>query len=373
MIRQDKKAADQWIVTHSVDVAEEAGLRYVSDEQAGYTRKAKGDHFEYLDSDGKPIRDEQRLLRIKRLAIPPAYTDVWICPSPNGHIQATGRDARRRKQYRYHERWRAARDENKYDRMVLFGEALSKIRKRVEADIALPGLQQNKVLAIVVQLLQRTLIRVGNEEYARENNSFGLTTMKGRHVDVSGSKLRFRFRGKSGIKHDVDIQDRRIANIVAKVQDLPEQNLFQYLNDEGEARDITSQDVNDYLREITGEDFTAKDIRTWAGTVLAAIALNTAGAFETKKQSKANIKNAIRAVAKILGNTPAICRKCYVDPVVLKGYLDGDTIEGLKHKTDETLESEAVDLRVAETAVLKFLQTKLAKKSCVIGLAENGK
>ena len=364
MTRQKKKKiADPKIVTDAVDVAEEAGLRYVSHDQPGYTRKTKSDDFEYFDAEGKPIRDEQRLLRIKRLAIPPAYTDVWICPSTNGHIQAMGRDARRRKQYRYHQRWRAARDENKYDRMVLFGEALPKIRKRVEADLALPGLQQNKVLATVVQLLQQTFIRVGNEEYARDNKSFGLTTMKGRHVDVTGSKLRFRFQGKSGIKHDVDIQDRRIAKIVAKVQDLPGQNLFQYLDDDGEARDITSQDVNDYLREITGEDFTAKDIRTWAGTVLAAIALNAAGAFETKKQAKANIKNAIGAVAEILGNTPAICRKCYIDPVVLESYLDGDIIEGLKRKTDEALEGDAVDLRASEVAVLKFLQAKLAKKA----------
>jgi DNA topoisomerase I len=359
MTRQEKKKiADPKIVTDAVHMAEEEGLRYVSHDQPGYTRKAKGDDFEYFDTEGKPIRDEQWLLRIKRLAIPPAYTDVWICPSANGHIQATGRDARGRKQYRYHERWRAARDENKYDRMVLFGEALPKIRKRVVADLTLPGLQQNKVLAAVVQLLQQTFIRVGNEEYARDNKSFGLTTMKGRHVDVTGSKLRFRFQGKSGIQHDVDIQDRRIAKIVAKVQDLPGQNLFQYLDDDGEARDITSQDVNDYLREITGEDFTAKDIRTWA-----AIALNAAGVFETKKQAKANIKNAIGAVAKILGNTPAICQKCYIDPVVLESYLDGDIIEGLKRKTDEALESEAVDLRISEVAVLKFLQAKLAKKA----------
>src|SRR3984893_14439530 len=206
--KEKKRVAKMEVVTNSIEVAEDAGLRYVSDDQPGYTRKPKGDDFEYFDTEGKPIRDEQRLLRIKRLTIPPAYTDVWICPSANGHIQAMGRDARRRKQYRYHERWRAARDEDKYDRMVLFGEALPKIRKRVEADLALPGLRQNKVLAAVVQLLQRTFIRVGNEEYARDNKSFGLTTMKGWHVDVNGSKLRFRFRGKSGIKHDVDIQDR---------------------------------------------------------------------------------------------------------------------------------------------------------------------
>jgi DNA topoisomerase I len=206
MTRQEKKKiADPKIVTDAIEVADDAGLRYVSHDQPGYTRKATGDDFEYFDTEGKPIRDEQRLLRIKRLAIPPAYTDVWICPSANGHIQATGRDMRGRKQYRYHERWRAARDENKYDRMVFFGEALPKIRKRVEADLALPGLQQNKVLATVVQLLQRTFIRIGNGEYARDNKSFGLTTMKGRHLDVTGSKLRFRFQGKSRIKPDVDI------------------------------------------------------------------------------------------------------------------------------------------------------------------------
>jgi DNA topoisomerase-1 len=360
--KEKNKISDLKILTDPVEVAEEAGLRYVSDEQPGYTRKAKGDDFEYFDTDGKPIRDEQRLLRIKRLAIPPAYTDVWICPSPNGHIQATGRDARRRKQYRYHERWRAERDENKYEKMVLFGEKLPKIRKRVEADLALPGLPRNKVLATVVQLLQRTLIRVGNEEYARENKSFGLTTMKDRHVDVKGTTVRFRFRGKSGINHEVDVQDRRIARIVAKVQELPGQDLFQYVDDEGNVSDISSQDVNDYLREITGEDFTAKDFRTWAGTVLAAIALNEVGAFETKKQAKANIKNAVTAVSKVLGNTPAICRKCYIHPAVLETYLDGVTIEGLKRKTDMTLE-EAVDIGEGEKSILKFLQGRLAEKA----------
>ncbi len=284
---------------------------------------------------GKPIRDEQRLLRIKRLAIPPAWTDVWICPSPNGHIQATGRDARRRKQYRYHERWREIRDENKYDRLVNFGKALPKIRRRLKKDLALSGLPREKVLATIVQLLERSLIRVGNEEYARENKSFGLTTMQDRHVDVKGSKLRFRFRGKSGRQHEVDVTDRRIARIVSKLQDLPGQSLFQYLDDEGNVRDITSQDVNEYLREITGEDFTAKDFRTWAGTVLAAIALSAAGEFETKKQAKANIKNAIEAVAKILGNTPAVCRQCYIHPAVLETYLNGNSINGFEARNCE--------------------------------------
>jgi DNA topoisomerase-1 len=358
-----KKLAELQIITDPAEAAEEAGLRYVSDDQPGYTRKVKSDDFEYFDTEGKPIRDEQRLLRIKRLAIPPAWTDVWICPSPNGHIQAIGRDARGRKQYCYHERWREVRDENKYDRIVIFGNALPKIRRRMNKDLALTGLPRNKVLATVVQLLERTFIRVGNEEYARENKSFGLTTMQDRHVNVKGSKLRFRFRGKSGRLHEVDVTDRRIARIVLKLQDLPGQELFQYVDDQGEVRNITSQDVNDYLREITGEDFTAKDFRTWAGTILAAIALNAQEKFETKKQAKTNIKNAISAVAKILGNTPAICRKCYVHPAILESYLDGNLIAGLTQKTEEALEKKIVDLRPGEAAILKFLQKQLAAKA----------
>lgn len=361
--KQQKKIADPKIATDSAEAAEEAGLRYVSDDQPGYTRKAKGDDFEYFDIEGKPIRDEQRLLRVKRLAIPPAWTDVWICPSANGHIQGTGRDARKRKQYIYHERWREMRDENKYERIVSFAEALPKIRRRVSKDLSLPGLPRNKVLATIVQLLEGSFIRVGNEEYARENKSFGLTTMQDRHVDVKGSKMRFRFRGKSGIKHDVDVTDRRIARIVLRLQDLPGQELFQYVDENDEVCDITSQDVNDYLREISGEDFTAKDFRTWAGTVLAAIALTAVGEFETKTQAKANIKSAVSAVAKMLGNTPAICRKCYVHPAVLETYLSGSAIEGLKRKTEEALENEDVDLRSTEVAVLKFLQERLAKKA----------
>ena len=338
----------------SVEAAEDAGLRYVSDDQPGFSRQRKGEEFEYFDAKGKPIRDEQRLLRIKRLAIPPAWRDAWICPSPNGHIQATGRDDRRRKQYRYHERWREIRDENKYDRLISFGKALPKIRRRVKKDLALSGLPREKVLATIVQLLERSLIRVGNEEYARENKSFGLTTMQDRHVDVKGSKLRFRFRGKSGRQHEVDVTDRRVAKIVLKLQDLPGQDLFQYLDDEGDPHNITSQDVNEYLHEITGEDFTAKDFRTWAGTVLAAIALSAAGEFETKKQAKANIKNAIEAVAKILGNTSAICRQCYIHPIVLETYLNGNSLDGLKQGTEKEL---------AQAAVLKLLQAGLSEKA----------
>jgi len=351
------------VVAEAMDAAEEAGLRYVSDDQPGYTRKAKGDDFDYFDTEGKLIRDEQRLLRIKRLAIPPAWADVWISPTANGHVQATGRDARNRKQYIYHERWREMRDENKYERIVSFGKALPKIRRRVSKHLSLPGLPRNKVLAAIVQLLEDSFIRVGNEEYARENKSFGLTTMQDRHVDVKGSKMRFRFRGKSGIKHDVDITDRRIAKIILKLQDLPGQELFQCIDENDDVCDITSQDVNDYLREITGEDFTAKDFRTWAGTVLAAIALNAVGEFETKKQAKANIKDAVIAVAKTLGNTPAICRKCYVHPAVFENYLAGNSIEGLKRESDEALANEDVDLRSGEVAILKFLQARLARKA----------
>jgi DNA topoisomerase I len=338
-----------------IAAAKEAGLQYVTDERTGYRRRARGKHFEYLDTEGKPIRDEQRVLRIKRLAIPPAWTDVWICPSPNGHLQATGRDARGRKQYRYHERWREVRDENKFDRLAVFAKALPKIRRRVAQDMKLPGLSRRKVLATIVRLLERTFIRVGNDEYARENKSFGLTTLKNRHVKVRGAKMRFRFRGKSGIQQEVDIADRRVAKVIAKCQDLPGQDLFQYLDDDGEVQDITSQDVNEYLREIAGDDFTAKDFRTWGGTVLAAIALSRQEEFETKKQAKSNIKTAICAVAELLGNTPAVCRKCYVHPVIVEAYLNRTRIAGLNGAGTGL---KAPDLRAAERAVLKFLHAR---------------
>jgi len=350
-----EKKSTEGAAEEYVAAAEEAGLRYVNDDSPGYTRKPNGDNFAYFEGEGKPIRDEQRLLRIKRLAIPPAWTDVWICPSQNGHIQATGRDARQRKQYRYHERWREVRDENKFGRVAAFAKALPKIRRRVTQDVKLPGLRREKVLATVVRLLERTFIRIGNEEYARENKSFGLTTMQNRHVKVKGTQLRFRFRGKSGRQHEVQVSDPRIAKIVAKCQDLPGQDLFQYVSDEGEVRDVTSQDVNDYLREITSEDFTAKDFRTWAGTVLAAVALNEQGTFETKKQAKANIKTAICAVAELLGNTPAICRKCYVHPAIVEAYQIRNQIAGLN---GAGARSGNVYLPRAERAVLKFLSAR---------------
>src|SRR5437868_5744805 len=342
------------IAAGTVEVAEEAGLRYVSDEQPGYTRKRKGKSFQYFDTAGKLIRDETRLLRIRRLAIPPAYRQVWICPLSTGHIQATGRDDRGRKQYRYHERWRSIRDENKYDRILVFAAALPKIRRRLQADLRLPGLKREKSLATVVQLLQRTFIRVGNQEYARHNKSFGLTTMKDHHVKVRGMKLRFRFSGKGGVQHEVDVSDRRIAKIVRKLQELPGQHLFQYFDDDGKLCDVTSQDVNDYLREITGEDFTAKDFRTWAGTVLTAMALNAQEKFSSKKEATVNIKNAIGAAARLLGNSPAICRKCYVHPAVLESYLSGHLIEGLKIDEAEEVHEFGED----ERTVFNFLRRR---------------
>jgi len=348
------KSAEATIAADSAEAAEEAGLQYVSDERPGYRRRAKGKDFEYLDSEGKTIRDERRLLRIKRLAVPPAWSEVWICPLANGHIQATGRDARGRKQYRYHERWREVRDENKFDRLAQFAKALSNIRRRVAQDLKSQGLPQQKVLATIVRLLQRTFIRVGNEEYARDNKSFGLTTLKNRHVKVKGAQVLFRFRGKSGRQHEVDVTDRKVAKVIAKCQDLPGQDLFQYVDEDGEVRNVTSQDVNEYLRQIAGEEFTAKDFRTWGGTVLAAIALSKQEEFQTKKEAKSNIKTAICAVAELLGNTPAICRKCYVHPVIVEAYMKRTRIAGL----NGTKSLGPPNLRRAERAVLKFLNAR---------------
>ncbi len=303
--------------------AKSAGLRYVGDGMPGIRRKRIGKAFTYFCADGKPLRDPDEIRRIKSLVIPPAWTDVWICPIANGHIQATARDMKGRKQYRYHPRWRMIRDETKYDRLIAFGQVLPRIRRRAEEDLAMPGLSREKILATVVCLLEMTLIRVGNEEYARHNDSFGLTTMRDRHVDVSGSTLRFEYRGKSGVQHSVDIKDRRMARIVKRSQDLPGEELFQYLDENGERHSIESSDVNNYLREITGEDFTAKDFRTWAGTVLAAKALQEFECCDSKAQAKRNIVRAIESVAKRLGNTKAVCKKCYVHPALLHAYLDG--------------------------------------------------
>jgi DNA topoisomerase-1 len=314
------------IVTDPVESAEVAGLRYVTQAGPGIRRRRAGRGFVYFNGHG-PMREPQALARIRALAIPPAWTDVWICPSPTGHIQAVGRDARGRKQYRYHSRWRAMRDESKYTRMLAFARALPRIRERVKADLRRRGLPREKVLATIVRLLETTLVRVGNEEYARANKSFGLTTLRDRHVDVTGAEVRFQFRGKGGKEHAVGVRDPRVARIVGHLQDLPGQELFQYLEEGRARRSVDSGDVNAYLREISGEDFTAKDFRTWAGTVLCALALAEAREFRSVREARRNVTRAIAQVAARLGNTPAISRKCYVHPVVLDAYMDGVTIE----------------------------------------------
>jgi DNA topoisomerase-1 len=345
----------------SLEAAKAAGLRWVSDESPGITRKKKGEKFVYFDPDGKPVTDADTILRIRALAIPPAWTDVWICPHSNGHIQAVGRDARHRKQYRYHARWREVRDETKYGRMMDFGKALPKLRKVTAQHLNLRGLPREKVLAAVVQIMEKTLIRVGNDEYAKANESFGLTTLRDKHAKIKGSKVVFDFKGKSGIKHAIDFQDKRLADVVEKCQDLPGYELFQYLDDHGEVKDIGSTDVNEYIREITGKDFTAKDFRTWAGTVLAARALQEVEAFNSKAAAKRNIKRAIESVAKKLGNTVTVCRKCYVHPAVVDSYLDGTLANHLSKKAAKTLANSNGKLPPEEAAILGLLQVRLAK------------
>jgi DNA topoisomerase-1 len=333
------------------DAAREAGLRYVSDRGPGIRRRRAGRSFAYLDPEGAPIRDERVLQRIKTLAIPPAWTDVWICPSARGHIQATGRDARGRKQYRYHPRWRETRDETKYGRLRVFGETLPVLRECVDRDLAQRGLTRERVLATVVRLLEETLIRVGNEEYARQNGSFGLTTLRDGHVAVNGSALRFSFLGKSGKEHAVDVRDRRLAAIVKRCRDLPGQELFQYLDDDGVRHRIGSADVNTYLREAMGEEFTAKDFRTWAGTVLAAQELLRLGPAETETAARHNVVAAIQTVSERLGNTPAVCRRCYVHPAVIEAYQDGalaDVAAEVRRSRAARSDDEALILRLLD-------------------------
>jgi len=279
--------------------------------------------FEYVNARGRRIRDPRVLRRIAALAIPPAWKDVWICPDPRGHLQATGRDARGRKQYRYHSAWHACRDETKFDRMQAFAAALPTIRARTVADVQRPGLSRDKVLAAVVQLLEKSLIRVGNDEYAKQNRSFGLTTLRDGHVKVKGASVRFEFRGKSGVRHRVDVNDARLARIVKQCRDLPGQELFQYIDDDGRRQDVTSTDVNAYLRKIAGQDFTAKDFRTWAGTVLAATALFEVERASSASQAKRKVVDVVDAVAGVLGNTRSVCRKSYIHPIVIDSYLSG--------------------------------------------------
>ena len=344
-----------------IDSARAAGLRYTTDAVPGITRRRSGSGFTYVTVSGRVLKDPAELHRIRSLVIPPAWEDVWICSDPRGHLQATGRDARGRKQYRYHPRWREVRDETKYYRLIGFAQILPAVRRRTDADLRRQGLPKEKVLAAVVQLLEKTLIRVGNDEYARHNRSFGLTTLRDGHVEVSGARLTFAFRGKSGVEHEVDLDDRRLARVVKACRDLPGYELFQYLDEEGKRQSIESSDVNEYLRDITGEDFTSKDFRTWAGTVLAAKLLKDFEAFESDAQAKRNIVEAVEAVAKRLGNTKAVCRKCYIHPAVLEAYLDG-TLPATAARRPRPAARGVEALSEGESAVLALLQRRLGRE-----------
>jgi DNA topoisomerase-1 len=348
-------------VPDSLESARLAGLRHVNDETAAGIRRLGRTRFKYVDSAGRTVTDPITLARIRALAIPPAWTRVWISPAPNAHIQATGRDARGRKQYRYHADWRRIRDEVKYGRLIAFSEALPKIRQKTDADLRRQGLPREKVLAAVVQLLEKTLIRVGNEEYARENGSIGLTTMKDGHAKIAAGRVKFEFRGKSGIRHAVALDDRRLARIIKACRDLPGYELFQYLDDNGRRQVIDSADVNAYLREISGQDYSAKDFRTWAGTVLAAQALAAVAAFSSQAQAKRNVIAAIESVARRLGNTRSVCRKCYIHPAILDGYMDGATIATLRGRAARAARAGA--LSAEESAVVAMIELGLTAQA----------
>jgi DNA topoisomerase I len=340
-----------------------AGLRYVNDKHTpGIRRVGSAARVRFVHPNGRTVSDSAELHRIRSLVIPPAWTDVWICPDPRGHLQATGRDARGRKQYRYHPRWREVRDEVKYGKLIAFAQALPRIRRHTDADLRTIGLRREKVLAAVVQLLEKTLIRVGNEEYARDNGSVGLTTMREKHATVTGATVRFEFRGKSGVGHAIDLRDARLARILKACRDLPGYELFQYVDEDGRRQAIDSADVNAYLREISGDDFTAKDFRTWAGTVLAATALAEVSTFASNAEAKRNIVRAIDAVAKKLGNTKAVCRKCYIHPAILDAYMDGATIVTPKSRPMRLARSHA-SLSAEEIAVVDMLERRLRKSA----------
>ena len=340
--------------------AERAGLRYVHDDTPGFTRKRAGKGFSYRDLNGKTIGDAAIRERINKLAIPPAYQNVWICPDENGHIQATGYDEKGRKQYRYHARWSQVRDEAKFTRLIEFAHALPAIRQRTNADLRQRNLTREKVLAAIVQLLEKTAIRVGSEEYARQNETYGLTTMENRHVEVAGNTVHFEFTGKSHKDHEIDLKDKKLAKVVEQLQDLPGQSLFQFVDENGEPHSISSGDVNDYLHEIAGDNFTAKDFRTWAGTVAASLALQEFEEFSDKGTAAQNVVEAVKVVAQKLGNTPAVSRKSYIHPAVIEAYFDGDMLESLQQKVEEELSENLQGLKPEEAAVLGLLQQKLA-------------
>lgn len=329
-------------------------LRYVNDTQPGYSRKRYGAKFRYIDIDGKPLKDPAQIARIKSLAIPPAWEEVWICKYAHGHLQATGRDSKGRKQYRYHKQWREVRDEIKYEHLADFGMHLPIIRQVVDTELAKPGISRNKVLATIVYLLENTMIRIGNDAYVKQNNSFGLTTLHNRHVKVNGSDIEFHFKGKSGIEHKIRLKDSRLARIIKRIKDLPGQELFQYIDSDGSRHAVGSSEVNEYLKEITGKDYTAKDFRTWAGTLHTTLVLRSLP-FTTVSEAKRNISQAIEAAARKLGNTPTICRKCYVHPLIIDSYMAGQ----MKNLTeDQNPDESEKTLALVEQYLLEMLQGK---------------
>ena len=339
--------------------AKAAGLLYVTDSLPGISRRRVGRGFSYVDPEGRVIREREHIRRFRSLVIPPAWSDVWICPTPEGHLQVTARDARGRKQYRYHPSFRAHRDHAKFDKMVELSDVLWQVRERVERDIARPGLQRDKVMATLVWLLERTLIRVGSHELAKENNSFGLTTLRRRHVSIEGSTLCFEFRGKSGVAHAVCVTDRRIARIVQRCRELPGRELFQYVDERERRQIVYADDVNAYLREITGRDVTAKDFRTWMGTMLAAAALREMGPAKTKRAAERNILSAIDRTAERLGNTRAVCRKYYIHPALIEAYLEGEVLPPLPDKVWQERKAHGPALRRHEAEVLAFLKERV--------------
>jgi DNA topoisomerase I len=352
-----------------METAVAAGLRYVTDAMPGIRRQAHGRGFRYLDPDGQVIRAPELLQRFRSLVIPPAWTHVWICPHEDGHLQVTARDGRGRKQYRYHPGFRQHRDGTKFERMFELSDVLWKIRERVESDIELPGLARDKIMATLVWLLETTLIRIGSDGYAKSNKSYGLTTFRRRHVAVVGSELRFEFRGKSGIQHAVAVTDRRIARIVQRCQELRGEELFKYLDDDGKRQTVQAEDVNAYLQEVTGRDITAKDFRTWAGTMIAADALRKMGPAPTKKEAERNIVAAVDITAKRLGNTRSVCRKYYIHPVLLEAYLEGLVLSPLPDRKWNKRKTHGPTLRQHELDVLDFIKARLKARNGALGNA----
>jgi DNA topoisomerase-1 len=352
---------------HGVDAPHEsahaAGLRYTTDRKPGIERHRISKGFRYTNAHGKAVTDVETLARIKSLVIPPAWESVWICAYANGHLQATGRDARGRKQSRYHPRWRSVRDETKYERMKMFATVLPIIRKQVDHDLSLPGLPREKVLATIIRIMEKTFIRVGNTEYARENQSYGLTTMRTKHVDIHGNHVTFTFTGKSGVHHTIDLDDKRLAGIIKRCHDVPGYELFQFVDHDGQHHHLDSADVNEYLREITNEHFTAKDFRTWAGTVLACMMLQEFEPYGSGAQARKNIVATIQAVAKRLGNTPSVCRKCYVHPAVLQHYLHGSMSKPDLRSMRRQVASGPHALRQEELALLYLLDQQLSSEA----------